>query len=585
MKGIYEMVHSRMTKPFLLKENTFLFTDLPLNDQNLMNYYSRLTIKSSSLQNLPPGYGGAQYRFIESLFIMLELKRIRNDSKVRWFFLSDDDHLMIPTNYLKVIAKYEFKLKSGEISMEEPLIIGRIPSCSQLSGGPGIIFNEKAIELLKFNFDNCLDTFGLAYYDLTIYKCINHVITKSREEKCKILRNENSMHCCNFMFYCDPASFNDVPNLSWFTRFRNGSNLHYIQGQNVKIMRDSLPDQFFTQVNMCFRKSEVENTQVNAYLNFKPKHDLTIEEIINRVKQLGKKPFIDWAKKESQQMDHDRVSNYMKNLVDIIYTSWGNQYMFKRHSVSTLQRNDISIIIIPSSLIDSRSKLISNDYDMKRNVNLALQFWRNEGFTQVYVCDSDIGMSQISMYATCLKNSKGLWTVGVTESTRIHSDSFIEYLETFDNSDSYFIGGMSSALELILSQVENKIIGLPFGALFSISKPFLNDYIATALSHINDPIKQQQVINEKLLIPNSKMMLSGGQFFKHAPEHYCTGGIQNLESWVEMQIPTQFLEPMAVTLSPTNNCPSRLDTIHYFFEKKRFSLNFKSDINEKCFER
>lgn len=572
MKRMYEAVHPRSKEPFLKKENTFFFTDIEPSPSHV-SFFSRITLMASKGGKV--GYDGAQRRFLESIFTMLELKKERNDKRVRWFMLSDDDHMSIPANLMRTLAKYELKLERGELSVDEPLIIGRTPECRAVSGGAGVIFNEKAIEVLKVNMEECIKKVGLQWYDYTIYRCVNDVLTKTKEEKCKILKHETSMHCCNYMYFCDPSSFKDPPNLSWFNRFRKATGFHYLQGDHVNRMKENLPDSFFTKIDKCFPVSELEK-ELDGYMPSVSSSNKNLREILQQVESMPvvRPPSLDWIKSESKQQDESVVS-FMTSLIEIIFSNWENQFASNRKPIDqTLERKDISIAVIPSPLIESRASLIAREYNISSQVELSLNYWQQSGFN-AHVCEST-HTSKISLYAECLKKSStsSKWTLVVSESTRINSDSLLQYLKTFSHSAKLYIGGMRSAQELILSQLEGKSIGLPFGALFAVSSPFIEEYLSiatTSSSTLKESIIQEQ-INDRLLIPNTGMILSGGHFFTHAPEHYCTKGITNVESWIEMQVPTKELEPMTVTFSPTNNCLGRMNSINQFFNKIDKSL-------------
>ena len=160
----------------------------------------------------------------------------------------------------------------------------------------------------------------------------------------------------------------------------------------------------------------------------------------------------------------------------------------------------------------------------------------------------------------------------VTESTRADLPKITTYLCTYNSTQMFYVGSFAAAQEILLTSE----LSLPFASGFIVSRPFLQRFIELD--------NNQSRINSELLIPNKIMMLSGGHFFLHSPEYYCSQGVQNLKSWIEMKMKPNMIEPFLVTFSPTNNCRGRWNSITNFFNRIPHSVAQFTTLKESCFE-
>ncbi|KAG2389120.1 hypothetical protein C9374_014520 [Naegleria lovaniensis] len=589
MKASYEtMFSSEIAFPFK-KDNFFIFSDQPFSERDYSQYTHATLVQNTK----GSGYNAAQQRFIESLYYMLDKRNERNDSKVHWFILSDDDMFMISRNLFRVIGKYERKISNGELDMNQPLIIGRSTNCRELSGGASVIFNDKAILLLKKHLDACIAKFGLEYFDLTIYKCVSQYIPTQEPnlDPCKVLNNEHTMHALHYMYYCDPSSYQDPPNLSWYDRFRFGAGFHYIKHHSVQPMTEIIPTRLLRRNQIqCFNELAIEN---DFYGRSEPLADDTSQvnsvKISELIQKVPPQDFIQWDKKEQHQSDPEKAALYMENLHQLIFSHWNNHFLKNRKKLSgflsgKLSKNDVAVLVMPSDYLNSRKKIISPNYDLWSQYDRALSYWKDSvKMSKVLGCRIENPMSQKDSFKQCLNgqlaalaNSK--WVLVVSESTKVDINLLLQYLETFPQDNMLYIGAFSSAQEMLLSP--NEDLGLPFGAGFVVSMPFVNKFQELASSE-----NTKFSIYDQLLTPNKNMILSGGHFFRHAPEFYCVNGVQNLESWIEMKVKTADIEPMMVTFTPTSTCLNRWGSIDEFFRLQRHTVFSPMDnVNRNCFD-
>ena len=455
-----------------------------------------------------------------------------------------------------------------------------------------MIFNKEAVNLVLKYFPRCIKADPMQWYDYSIMKCIENVIAASEysavtpeqnmKVRCDILQMESSMNCCYNQLYCDPALYDHFVVLSWFERFRLASGFHYIKGrERYETLRSSIPERFFNsngKKEFCFSKEQLLDDFLGISVPKKKlEQSLSLNEIIAR-HELITKPQIDWSVKESDQKDPSSVHLYMEQLHALIFNHWENQRTAERSLVENLQSNsDMDVVIIPSSSLEEFSNRIGQDYDPIGRLSEAESYWRGSlPTTNVHPCRTTSNTTQKEAIYECLKlaeKRETKWVLVVTESTRADLPKIKKYLSTFSSRQMYYVSSFGAAQEVLLSKKE---LSLPFASGFVVSRPFLDGYVEMG--------NVQSRINTELLIPNKIMVLSGGHFFLHAPEYYCSKGIQNLKSWIEMKLKPIMIEPFLVTFSPTNNCKTRWSSITNFFNNVHHSVAHHTALKESCFD-
>ena len=583
------------------RENLFCGTneELTQDEKKDLAFMTPIVIKDEEGKGDTP-YAKAQYRFLNLLNAMSKIQEERDDSTMRWFVLADDDFFSIPKHLFRVIGKYESMIKKGKLDMSKPIIVARATHCSEMSGGASVMFNKKAIQMVNKHIEKCIKKFTLQYYDYTIYQCIRDVVVvedygaKTEEEnlkaRCQILKDEPAMNCCFPQLYCDPGNLNFYPYLSWYERFRTASGFHYVKGEKrYKDLRDSIPERFFvsTERKFCFTQNELEN-DLHGIVAPKSRVEsaLPTNIIVKQHSQLPV-PTIDWKRRESAQNDPAAAVTYMERVHKLIFDNWANHFTAERREQGVfdlLNFEDINVLILPSSPLLNLQDRVTPDYKPFARFGESESYWRGLGIPKENVQSCWLETNyQKDVIVTCLKNlnhRNKKWTLVVSETTRADLKLLKNYLETFSAAKPYFISSFLAAQELLLAN--GRAIGLPFAAGFAITQPFLDRFLS--LTDFASTNQFQSFVNMELLKPNEIMVLSGGHFFSHAPEYYCTLGIQNMKMWIEMKTKTNVLEPLLVTFPPTFKCKSRWSTIHKFFDLEYSSVydGPRNILHESC---
>ncbi|KAL0481897.1 hypothetical protein AKO1_011351 [Acrasis kona] len=131
--------------------------------------------------NSEDNYWSAQYRFFYAMQYMYRASVERNDNKVRWFYVADDDTFVIPYQFYKLMAR----LHSENIHLR-PAIVGRCeyPTSERFYGGSGVLINTLAMKLLMENLNLCSVALDSSmprvghYYDIDVPKCFIEIADK-----------------------------------------------------------------------------------------------------------------------------------------------------------------------------------------------------------------------------------------------------------------------------------------------------------------------------------------------------------------------------------------------------------------------
>ncbi|KAL9651861.1 hypothetical protein ABK040_000208 [Willaertia magna] len=654
----------------LNKNNYFIFTDKPFDSNHQMinnygNYFTNIVIPPIVERESNSGYQQAQYRFFRGLLELFKLSKEikKNNFKngnldknygYSWFTLTDDDLFLIPYNYYRLISKYNYlnELKQNDINkfteitkklnqnfsqldlINNPIIISRSPNCQSISGGSGVILNTKSVELIEKYLNECYKHYGNEYYDVTLFRCMKeYIIPKENELKrlnkeiewdsCLVIFDEGSLNCCFNKFFCDPQSYQILPHVSLYERFKTSATFHYIKGdRSVSEMRRNYPDWMFDPIRnsyfsssyfinsvdnivnnnkdnkkeevtsedeICFEEDEMFSLDLNYPTTTTANNaDSKVDEKLNVLKILNNSSNIDIFKQLNQNNPNERIYHYfMEKLHGLIFKYFTD---FTK-STDNIQLNnnfkkEIAIQIIPSIfLIEFKNKYLSNEFKLdtlKDQLNKIKGVWPNKYqveniniMNEDLIDTVDINNLQLEILIKNLinklneykeKNIK--WIYITTETTYTHIDKLNKYLNQFNPNDKLYLGSFYNLQELFLNY-NNPLIGLPFGSGFIISLPFieeLNKLFILNRMKLNNNL--QNLIFSKLLIPNEIVKLSASHFFRHAPEYYCTKGMSDVNAWIEMKQLTRLMDPISVTFTPSGKCTVRYNNIDPFFTKQ-----------------
>jgi hypothetical protein len=116
-------------------------------------------------------YWHAQYRFVESMYLLYAIAHNRNDTRVKWFMLTDDDTFIVPYNLMTLIQDLNIKGYDNNIS-----IIGNALPNRIFSGG-GVLFSRNALQLIIDHYSNCPEgRNSKEYYDVALSICVRKIL-------------------------------------------------------------------------------------------------------------------------------------------------------------------------------------------------------------------------------------------------------------------------------------------------------------------------------------------------------------------------------------------------------------------------
>jgi hypothetical protein len=252
MKARAKPAHDAWMRHFR-PQNNFIFTTEASQDTSQEDHEWFPDAKIVEVPDSGDDYWSAQYRFVYGMKYLLEIAQKRQDDKVRWFYITDDDTFVVPRNLYRLIARLNAQKK-----YEEPAFVGNCnyPHTDRFLGGSGVLITKPALELYFENEHTCAHKFEKRkveqYYDYDLPICYQEIL-KAKGLPFKPCTSAPEMFTRMLVDKCSSAY---VPPLdyqlgSFHKHIMNSAAFHfYYKPEDMKNIIEFYPREYF-DIRQC----------------------------------------------------------------------------------------------------------------------------------------------------------------------------------------------------------------------------------------------------------------------------------------------------------------------------------------------